>query len=310
LRYLIFQTMAVPFILLAGWAAGQVEINPPGTRWVLQAVLFLGLGLAFWLAMFPFHTWVPLVAQEASPYIIGFLFGLLPVGVLWIALNFLDSYAWLRADPVVAAGLQLSGGLMVLTAGVWVAFQTDLARTLGYAILFENGYALLMISLRSALGLDLFAAALIPRLVAIATWSLALAVLQKNGLATNLAGLTGSMRRFPIAASALALAFFSLGGMPLLASFPVRQPLLEALAGQSLPVAAAVGIGNLGFLLGAYRLLIVLVRSDEKEIKLGETRTAGAMLLAAMLLMILTGLLPGVFLRIFSGFVQVFTHLR
>jgi len=310
LRYLVFQTMAIPFILLAGWGAGLVEANPPGTRWVLQVVLFLGLGFAFWMAMFPFHTWVPLLAQESPPYIIGFLLGLLPVGVLWMALGFLDSYAWLRANPLVADGLRLSGALMVLTAGVWTAFQTDLARVFGYAILLENGFALLDISLQSSLGMDLLAAALIPRLMSIALWSLALAVLQKNGLATTLDGLTGAMRRYPVASAALALVYFSVGGLPLLASFPVRQPLLETLAAQSLPVTAAVMVGNLGFLLGAYRMLVALVRSDHKDWMRSEHWLDSIMLLFAMLLLGLAGMLPGVFLRASLGLVQVFTHLR
>jgi NADH-quinone oxidoreductase subunit N len=310
LRYLIFQTMAIPFILLAGWAAGMVDANPPGTPWVLQAVLFLGLGFALWLAVFPLYTWVPLIAQQVPPYIFGFLLGLLPVGVLWIALGFLDSFPWLRANSLVVDGLRLSGGLMVLTAGVWAAFQSDMARSFGYAILLENGYALLAISLRSSLGMDLFAAAIIPRLVAIAVWSLSMSVLQKNGIATTLQGLTGILRRYPIAGVALAMAYFSLGGLPLLASFPVRQPLVETLAGQSLPVTFAVIIGNMGFLLGAYRLLTTLVRSDEKDWKISETRVTGGMLLFAMLLLVLAGMLPGVFLRGSTALVQGFTHLR
>ncbi len=310
LRYLIFQTLAIPFILLAGWAAGQVEANLPGTRWVVQAILFLGLGFSFWLGVFPFYTWVPLLAQEVSPYIFGFLLGLLPVGVLWIALGFLDSYAWLRASGQVADGLRLTGGIMVVTAGIWTAFQTDLSRVLGYAILMENGYALLAISLNSSLGLELFAASLVPRLVGIALWTLALSIYQKNGLLTTLDGLAGAMRRYPVVSLGLGLAYFSLGGLPLLASFPVRQPLIEALAGQSLPVAIAAVIGNLGFLLGAYRLLWTLVSSNEKQWKVTEQRLDSVMLVAAMILLVLAGLLPWIVLRGSLGLVQAFSHLH
>lgn len=310
LRYLIFQTMAIPFILLAGWAASLVEANPPGDRWVVQTILFLGLGFSFWLAVFPFYTWVPLLAQEVPPYIFGFLLGLLPVGVLWMVLGFLDSYAWLRSSALIIAGLRLSGGLMVLTAGVWAAFQTNMARSLGYAILVENGFALLALSLNSSLGLELFAAALLPRLVSIALWSLALSILQKNGLQTSLEGLTGAIRRYPVASISLVLAYFSLGGLPLLASFPARQSLIETLAGQSLPVTVAVVIGNLGFLLGAYRLLVALVRSDAPGWQRTENAMDMVMLLVAVALLILAGLLPGVFLRGSLGLVDVFTHLR
>ena len=309
-RYLVFQTLAIPIILMAGWAAGLVEANPPGARWVIQAVLFLGLGFSIWLAVFPFYTWVPLLAQETSPYLFGFLLGLLPVGVLFIFLGFLDTYAWLRDSSLVIAGLRLTGGLMILTAGVWAAFQTDLARLLGYAILLENGYALLAISLHSTLGVELFAAGLIPRLVAIALWALALAIFQKAGVRTTLDGLSGALRRYPVASSALLLAYFSLGGLPLLASFPVRQPLIEALAGSSLAVAGAAVLGNLGFLLGAYRLLAVLVLSDDPAWSLGERRLDAVMLVIAILVLLVIGILPGIVLRNSLGLVQVFSHLR
>ena len=310
LRYLVFQTLAVPFILLAGWASGLVEANLPGTRWVVQAIVFLGLGFAFWLAVFPFYTWVPLLAQETAPYIFGFLLGMLPVGVLWIALGFLDSFTWLRNSSAVVEGLRLTGGLMVLTAGIWAAFQTNLARMLGYAILLENGYALLAISLNSSLGLELFAASLVPRLVGIALWSLALAVYHKHGIGADLSDLRGVLRRYPVVSSALALAYFSLGGLPLLASFPVRQPLLETLASLNQPVTIAAIVGTMGFLLGGYRLLTALVRSDDQDWQINEGGIEAAMLLAAMVLLTLAGLFPWVIERSSLGLVQVFTHLR
>lgn len=310
LRFLIFQTLAVPFILLAGWASGLVEANLPGTRWVVQAILFLGLGIFFWLGVFPFYTWVPLLAQETSPYIFGFLLSLLPVGVLWITLGFLDSFTWLRTSAAVVEGLRLTGGLMVLTAGIWAAFQTNLARMLAYAILLENGYALLAISLNSSLGLELFAASLAPRLVGIALWSLALATYHKHGITADLDGLEGVLRRYPLISSALVLAYLSLGGLPLLASFPFRQPLLETLAGVNQAVAVAAIVGNLGFLLGGYRLLTTIVRSEEKEWKINEHGIEAAMLVAAMVSLVLAGLFPWVVLRGSLGLIQVFTNLR
>ncbi len=66
-RYLIFQTLALPFLLFAGWASAGVEANPTNSRLLLQAVVFLGLGFAFWLAIFPFYTWVPLFKPGEPP---------------------------------------------------------------------------------------------------------------------------------------------------------------------------------------------------------------------------------------------------
>ena len=65
LRFLIFQTLAMPFILLAGWATAGVEANPSNLTLVTISTVFLGLGFAFWLAVFPFYTWVPLLAEQS-----------------------------------------------------------------------------------------------------------------------------------------------------------------------------------------------------------------------------------------------------
>ena len=310
LRYLVFQTMAVPVILLAGWAAGQVEANPPGTRWVIEAAIFLALGFSIWLAVFPFHTWVPLLAQDTAPYIFGFLLGLLPVGILFIFLGFLDSYTWMRTSPLILEGLRLAGGLMILTSGIWAAFQNDMSRLLGYAILITNGFAMLSIGLGSTLGIESFVVSLVPRLLALALASLSVSVLQKNGLVTSLAGLAGALRRYPFAVLGLVTALFSLSGLPLLASFPIRQPLYEALAVQSLPLAVAVGLGNFGFFLGIYRLLVGVVQSDEAGWKIGERLSDIILLTTGLLALLGMGILPGVFLRASLALAQIFPHLR
>jgi len=123
LRYLIFMTLGMPFILLGGWALNAIEINPANETLLLEAMLLLGLGLAFWLAIFPFYTWVPLLTGESQPYIAGFLFSLLPTVVFFLMLNFLDAFAFLRNSPVFFQGLQLAGTIMVATAGIWARFN-------------------------------------------------------------------------------------------------------------------------------------------------------------------------------------------
>ena len=59
-RFLVYQTLAMPFILLAGWLLGGVETSPGDLALAAQSATLLGLGFAFLLAIFPLYNWIPL----------------------------------------------------------------------------------------------------------------------------------------------------------------------------------------------------------------------------------------------------------
>ena len=308
-RYLIFQTLAMPFLLFAGWAAAGVEANPTDSRLLLQAVIFLGLGFAFWLAVFPFYTWVPLLSEETHAYETGFILGLLPSVVLLLLLNFLDNFAWLRAYPLVPVVLQLCGALMVVTGGIWAAFQKTLPRLFGYAVIMESGFALLSISLQSQAGLEVFAASLFPRMLALALWALALSIFEKQGITLDFDGIRGQFRRYPLIASGLVLAYFSLAGLPLLGGFPPRLVLLENLAQQSMPIMLWVLLGNVGFLLSGLRMLAMLVSGTQENWKVNEKWPQATLIVIGAAGLLFIGVFPRFFLSGLLTILQSFNHL-
>jgi formate hydrogenlyase subunit 3/multisubunit Na+/H+ antiporter MnhD subunit len=73
----------------------------------------------------------------------------------------------------------------------------------------------------------------------------------------------GMARQYPITAASLILAVFSLAGMPLLASFPIRISLLKGLTEVSPPGALLALLGMAGLLLGGLRTLAVLVGGEQ-----------------------------------------------
>jgi len=310
LRYLIFMTLGMPFILLGGWALNAIEISPANETLLLEAMLLLGLGLAFWLAIFPFYTWVPLLTGESQPYIAGFLFSLLPTVVFFLMLNFLDAFAFLRNSPVFFQGLQLAGTIMVATAGIWAAFQRDLTRLFGYAVIQETGFALLAISLRSETGLELFAAGLIPRLIGFGLFALSLSVMQSRNVSLRFEDEGSAFQQAPIASLASLVAVFSISGLPLLAGFPVRQPLLEELGAGSIVVAIWALIGSAGMMYGGLRYLSALFRREPKIGRPGEGLYQIALLSTGIVMLLVAGVFPTpiitTMLNILGGFANLF----
>jgi NADH-quinone oxidoreductase subunit N len=274
-----------------------------------QTVIFLALGFSFWLAVFPFFTWVPLLCQEAPHYETGFILSLLPSVVFLLMLNFLDNYSWLREYPLLTTALRICGVLMVATAGVWAAFQKELPRLFGYAVILENGYAILSIGLQSTIGLEIFTTSLLPRGLSLALWALTLALFQAKNIPLTIEGVRGSLRRYPIISGALVLAYFSLAGLPMLGGFPMKIALLQNLARVSLPLTFWVFVGMMGFLLSGFRLLSALVSSDQQTWTIGEDLFQEIILVTGSAALFLIGIFPKFFLSAFLTILQSFKHL-
>lgn len=307
LRFIIFQTLAMPFILLAGWALGGVQANPANTTLVTLSTVFLGLGFAFWLAIFPFYTWIPLLAEHSDPYVSGFILVLLPTVDLLLGLNYLNSFGWLRASPSLFQVIGQIGTLMVVTAGIWAAFQKDLARLLGYGVIVEIGYSLVAIGLGDPLGKQLLSNMFLPRILGLGLWSLSLAILLREARSTRFEDVTGLAQRMPFASAGVAVASLTLGGLPLLAMFPIHQVLLESLARVSFLNSLWVLLGSIGVLFSTFRALAVLAHGTLLPQTIHESRFQIALLLIGIAGLLLIGIFPQLFLPMLNGLTSVYT---
>jgi NADH-quinone oxidoreductase subunit N len=263
LRFITFQTLAVPFILFTGWLLRGIEADPGANALIQQAAILLAIGFVFLLAVIPFHTWIPLLSEEASPYLTGFIFWIFPTFALLFATSFIDRYAWIRTAPQLPLILGTVGALMVAGGGLLAAFQSNLGRMMGYAVIVETGFSLLTLSLLEAQGIELFFLLFIPRLLALALWALCLDVSKKNAADLNLSSVRGLARPWPFAAAGLVVAHFSLAGLPALAGFPIRLAIWENLATVSMPLTAWVLVGSLGLGIAAVRAAAALVAAPE-----------------------------------------------
>ena len=163
LRYLILISLAIPFILVAGWLLSGIETAPANSPLISQASLALFIGFALLLAVIPFHSWIPMLGESAHPWVSSYVFSMLPATVFMLLLAFIDRYAWLRSLPALYLTFQQIGTLMIALGGIFIAFQRNLGKAFGYAVLIENGFALLAIGLYPQGGLDWFSMLILPR---------------------------------------------------------------------------------------------------------------------------------------------------
>ena len=295
LRFLVFQSLAMPLILFGGWLLGGIQASPSDTARLLQAVFFLGIGFAIWLAIFPFQSWVPQLTMDIHPFISGFILGLFPIVTMLIMLDFISGLVWLRESQYLQPVLSLVGTIMVVSTGVWAAIEKDGRRLLGYAVLLESGFALLAVSLQSQISVMTLFISFIPRMGALALMALSLSIFVNNEIVPDMDHLSGMIRRFPFASTGFITSLLCVVGFPLLGGFPVRLALLEQLSEVNPAMTLWVLVGLIAFMLSVLRMLMQISKPEGEGWQRGESIAQIVFLVIGILALIFFGLFPNFF---------------
>lgn len=309
-RFLIYQTLAMPFILFSGWMLAGVEASPGNIGTTTQVGIMLGLGFAFLLGVFPLYNWIPMLMEEASPYATGFLLWALPTFTVIFALGFLDRYTWIRNSPQLSSAIQYAGVFMVVSGGFFASLQRHIGRMMGYAAIVETGLLILAMSLKSLEVVNITFLLLIPRGFVLALWALSLSIIKREAYSLRFSEIQGLARTYPLAVAALVLAHLSMTGFPLLVGFPSRIALWQELAGQSLTIAFWMIMGMFGLLIAAVRTLAVFVMAEEgKAWALNESWIQMIMLGVGASGLFILGIFPQILQPLLTDLPALFNHL-
>ena len=309
-RFLIYQTLAMPFILLTGWLLAGVEASPGDLALAAQSSSMLGLGFAFLLAIFPLYNWVPMLLEETSPYTAGFLLWILPTITIIFGAGFLDRYSWLRSSSELIDALRFTGLLMVVTGGLFAGFQRHLGRIMAYGVIAETGFSMLALSLDPKLGIPILFLLIPARALGQAVWALSLTVIKDQVETMRFRDARGLLRIAPFAGVGMIMATLSTSGFPLLAGFPARLALWEGLSRASLGASVWLGIGILGLLISAFRSLAVISMAEEYATwERRESLTQMIMLGLGLIGLFVLGLFPQTVQYFLSELPTMFEHL-
>ncbi len=314
LRYLVFQTLALPLILLTGWMLAGIGSAPSANPLIVRSAMLVLFGFALWIGAFPFHSWIPMISEKSHPWVVSLLLALTQNALSVFLLHFLDQYAWLRNLPVTFSGLRWIGAIMIAIAGLFSAVQTNLGKSFGYLVLFETGYSLLAIGLAQTGGLNYLAMLIVPRLLSYAMLSLALSALWQNkgAHALNYEVQEGLFKSRPLVSAGILIGFFSLLGLPLLPIFPHKQMLWLLTAEANPRLLLGILVGSLGVLVSAARLTRLFSREQTTGAAVQPVREKTGLIVLMLIILLLmavmgasTQFLSPRFLEILAPFTQL-----
>lgn len=250
-RYLVIGTVGATFLLigigLAYAVTGTLNMadlarrvadlgdDGGGNRALYAAVVFVFVGLAVKIAVFPLHAWLPGAYAQAPSAIGAFLSATSTKVAIYVFCRFaftvFGTALVFGTMPIGRIGLVLACLAMVIGSAV-ACFQTDLKYLLAWSSIAQIGYILAGISLATTAGVSAGYLHVINHAVLKAALFCAAGLLVLRLGSVRFTALAGLGRRMPWTFAAVVVAGLGLVGVPPTAGFTSKWALLTALVDQ------------------------------------------------------------------------------
>jgi formate hydrogenlyase subunit 3/multisubunit Na+/H+ antiporter MnhD subunit len=222
----------------------------------------------------------------------SFIFSIIPVITLLVIMKYISSLLWLRSSSYLSPALATVGVIMIVTTGMFASVEKELKRFLAYTVLFETGFALTLLSLRSAAGVQLLYESFIPRIFSLALLGFSLKVLFSQGVNLTTDGMRGLIRRMPLATIGALVSLLSILGMPIFASFPFRLEAMNLLSLASRDNVLWIIAGVIGMLIGTIRIFVQAAQPTSEKWEINEKISQVLIIGFGIVLLIVMGLFP------------------
>jgi len=271
---------------------------------VIIGFAMVAAGLAFKLAIVPFHMWTPDAYEGAPTPVTAHLSVLSKAAAFALALRFFTEatqqsfHSWQMGIAVLAALTMTVGALVALT-------QTNIKRLLAYSSITQAGFVIVgLVAIGDAIGGGVqnqaAANAVILHLVGYAFTTLAafmvVVTVEAHSGRELIADYAGLARRSPLAAMVMASALLSLAGLPIFAGFVTKFFLFTAAAEAGLlwlvVVAALASLVSLYYYLRIVRQMY-LVKPEGGSAAIVFPRLSTVTMLGLFGGMVSVGIYPG-----------------
>jgi len=319
MKYFVLGALASGFLLyglsMIYGATGSLDVNEVfkiiAGGGVKHQVLVFGLvfivaGLAFKVGAAPFHMWVPDVYQGA-PTAVTLLIGAAPeLAAFAIIIRLLVegllplAFDWQQMLTVLAVASLIIGNLAAIA-------QSNLKRMLAYSTISQMGFMLLGLvagvvndntyNAQYAYSASMFYV-ITYVLTTLASFGIILLLAREGFESEEITDFAGLNQRSPLYAGIMAIAMFSLAGLPPLVGFYAKLVVLQALiaSGQAFYIGLAV-FAVMASLVGAfYYLRVVKVMYFDEPVTastVSAPRDVRAVLSVNGALILILGILPG-----------------
>lgn len=275
MRLLIFYTFGMMALLLSGWAVDVGGIVVDASVISDRALFLLYFGFAVLLAIPPFHSWIPIAAEEAQPFAVGFTVLILQGAGLFFFLRFMSEFPWLW-DDVNLSILRTVGAVLAVVAAIWAMSQEKLLKLVSYAMISDVGVMLVAVGFGTEEGFQIALGLLAARVVSISCWSIGISIHDRHESQSRDVNGGGFPNLDWAPRVAMIVGVVSLAGIPLTAGFPSRWGLLQLTAdkGMHLWISILISTSIIGYAGLKHGLELFSQESQDNLVTLGVVERA------------------------------------
>jgi NADH-quinone oxidoreductase subunit N len=258
----------------------------------LAGLFLLIIGLAFKIAIAPFHFWAPDVYEGTPTLLTAFMATVVKTASI-VAMYRFFTHTFCGIHGVWETTIWILAVLTILLGNLTGLYQPNLKRMLAYSSISHSGYMLLAVVAFSAMSNNaLLFYTLSYSIATILAFAILILIREAHGN-DYFSSLNGMAKTNPLEAFCLTVTMLSLTGIPPLAGFMAKYYLFTTALEKGLLWLVLVAIAGSAISVGYYfKPIIAMYVKDSDGVKLTVEIPYKIHLLFMTLLVILIGLLP------------------